>query len=235
MGLYEEFQNILAWGDIEAKGRVKARRVSADIFEHFNIIRFGDVPGGNYSEFEANGVLAMYGTARVWDDILIPAMILRAGAPAPDIIPVLPAPSNVRGWGFDGGVTTEMLEGGQEMTHDYVQGTDIVPHVHWSPTDNGGGNVKWQLEISWTNDGAVSLAPTTISSVQATGGAAWRHNRADFPALAGAGKLIGSYLDFRLFRDPTDAQDTYGSDAWLRGIGFHYQKDTVGSRQVIIK
>jgi hypothetical protein len=40
---------------------------------------------------------------------------------------------------------------------------------------------------------------------------------------------------FRLFRDPADVADTYGFDAVLLDVGLHYEKDTVGSRQVTTK
>jgi hypothetical protein len=39
----------------------------------------------------------------------------------------------------------------------------------------------------------------------------------------------------RIYRTPTDAQDTYTSDAGLLTLGIHYQKDSFGSRQEFIK
>ena len=46
---------------------------------------------------------------------------------------------------------------------------------------------------------------------------------------------INSQLVIQLFRDPGDAQDTYGSDAALIALGIHYKKNTVGSRNITTK
>lgn len=51
----------------------------------------------------------------------------------------------------------------------------------------------------------------------------------------GAGKTIGSRFVFNLFRDPADAQDTYGADVAITDVGTHYEIDSIGSRQMLIK
>jgi hypothetical protein len=59
--------------------------------------------------------------------------------------------------------------------------------------------------------------------------------KVDFPVIDGTNFTIGDQCVFRLFRDPKDAQDTYGSDAGIFTAEFHYEIDSIGSRQMLIK
>ena len=111
----------------------------------------------------------------------------------------------------------------------------MFAHVHWMPTDADAGNVKWQLEYSWQNADGTFAAPTTISIVDATDTTAWKHHIAVFPVIGGSGINVNNAIVFRLFRDPGDGDDTYGSDAALIQIGIHYEANTMGSRQLTSK
>lgn len=166
-----------------------------------------------------------------WNDINFPGANLGAGASAPDLVTLFGA-GNVLGRAFDGNATTEQLYSSDELLHGYVEGSNIYFHIHWMPTTAEAGNVKWQLEYSWVNAGAVAAAPTTISATVAAAGAAWTHQMTTFTAINGEGKKIGSQFAFRLFRNPSDAADTYEADAALLSCGIHYQVDATGSREV---
>ena len=170
----------------------------------------------------------------LWNDINMPASALRLGATAPDAIGILGA-GGIEALGFDGNATTESVNGAAEILHGYLEGSDIYFHVHWMPTTTGAGNVKWQLEYSWSNGGGTFANPTIIPIVEAAGGTAWVHKRGDLPAISGTGKAINSAVVFRLFRDPTDGEDTYADDAALIQVGIHYQIDVYGSRSVGVK
>ena len=165
----------------------------------------------------------------LWNDINMPASALRLGASAPDAIGILGS-GGIEALGFDGNATTESVNGAAEILHGYLEGSDIEFHVHWMPTTANAGNVKWQLEYSWVSKDGVFANPTTLSIVQAAGGTVWSHNRADFVFISGVGKTINSAVVFRLFRDPTDGDDTYSNDASLIQVGINYQIDVYGSR-----
>jgi hypothetical protein len=117
-----------------------------------------------------------------------------------------------------------------------MQNMAIHPHVHWTPVDANAGNVLWQLEYSWATTDYAFGAAAIIETVQAAGGVAWRHNRADFAFIQPPVPAnISSMLVMRLFRDPTDPQDTYGSDAALLEFDFHIRENTRGSNTEFIK
>jgi hypothetical protein len=167
----------------------------------------------------------------VWDDLRIPGTSVRLGASAPDLVAFLGAGGLLLP-AFDGGATLEQVYFTIQMPHGYKLGTDITPHVHWTPTTAGAGNVKWNLEYSWSDTGATFPAATTIAVTDAAGGTAWEHTKSFFPAIDGSGiTKVSSMLVCRLFRDPSDGADTYGADASFSEFDFHYQIDTIGSQQ----
>lgn len=193
------------------------------------INKFGIPP--NYSEFEASGFLAAYGSARGWIDYNFGIGALSRGAAAPDLVNL--ASSNIEVLGFNGVNVTEQVSTTIEMNHNWVNESIIYPHVHWMPTTTGLGNVNWQLEYIATNRN-VAGASVTINVIQATGGVAWNENFASLPAIDMTGFTVGTQLFFRLFRDPTD-DDTYEADAVLATFGVHVLLNTIGSREMLIK
>jgi hypothetical protein len=166
-----------------------------------------------------------------WRDNNFAAVSLGVGVTPPDQIPLNGGTVQVRA--FDGAAITEQLFFATEYNHEAKEDSDIQFHVHWSPTTAAAGDVKWQLTYHWVNiDGAFG-AETTISVTQAAGGVAWKANKISFPTVDGTGMQIGSQIIGRLFRDPTDAADTYGDDAAITGtFGIHYLVDTDGSRAI---
>lgn len=123
----------------------------------------------------------------------------------------------------------------REIQHDYKEGTDITPHIHWYPTTTDAGNVVWQLEYLIVRGGVIVGGSTTITVTQAAGGTAWLQKRADWTAIDGADLKIGDQIHFRLFRDYTHESDTYEFDAAVATFGFHYQVDSLGSASIVTK
>lgn len=189
----------------------------------------------DYSIFEADGTLAFEGAATVWNDMRVPGTSARLGSSAPAVAAFLGAGGlyvlQFNGTGVANDIYFEI-----QMSHEYKEGTNILPHVHWTPTDTNTGNVVWYLEYSWANIGATFGASTTITSTpEAAGGTAWVHKVANFAAITGTGKTISSMLVCRLYRDPADVNDTYAHPAAFLEFDLHFEIDTVGSRQTTVK
>jgi hypothetical protein len=122
-----------------------------------------------------------------------------------------------------------------QMPHDYAEGTDIVPHVHWTPADAVGGNVRWLLTYSWANDNTQFPAESTIYTVGAAGVTIDQHLKTRFETVSGAGKKISSMLLCKLQRNSSNVLDTYGNAAYLLEFDIHYQKDDIGSKTELVK
>lgn len=196
--------------------------------------KFGNVAGGNYSEFEPNtGFLMGYGSGMAWDDLRIPGMAVGTGASAPDQITLVGG--GLRGFGFDGGVTSEQVFFEVQVPHHWKMGSNISPHVHWTPTTTATGSVAWYLEYTWSQINRTFDAATTISGVtELTTNSQWKHILTELPLISGSSiSGVSSMLICRLYRDP--GTDTYANDAGFLEFDFHYQIDSRGSRFEYIK
>ena len=188
----------------------------------------------DYTEIEADGTIKAVGGATTFNDINISGLALGTGPAAPAIIAI--NSTGILTYAFIGtGVLADELHGSLEALHDYLEGSDIVPHVHWCPTTADAGNVKWQIEYIWISRTGTITTSTTIAVTTAAGGTAWALKRSDFPTVDGTSRNIGDRFMFRIFRDPADAADTYGFDAAILDVGIHYEKDTMGSRGITTK
>jgi len=199
-------------------------------------VLIGDGGETNYSEFETDGTLKFNGAATVWNDANVGAMALT--------VPVASQPDEdnfMDGGGGDTGITTwayavgEKSSGAIEFPHDYKEGSDIIPHVHWqgivAPT--GTDKVKWQLTYTVgqqdiTLDAATSIVIETDFDTQ------YEFILSNFPTITGTNFNIGDQFLFTIERIATSA-DAYAGDVLIATVGFHYECDTVGSRQTIIK
>lgn len=186
------------------------------------------------TEIEEDGTIKLNGAATTWNDLNKSLLPLSTGANVPPIIAVNGA-AYLKVRAFNGNATVHELGEGCEILHDYKEGTDIQPHLHWAATTAAAGNVKWQLAYMWVDRDGVFENETIISVTVAASGIAWTEQRTNFPAISGTGKHIGSRFQFVLFRDPADAADTYADPAAAFDFGLHYERDTLGSRQITAK
>jgi hypothetical protein len=187
-----------------------------------------------------NGILAVYVGEfelydTVWDDLRVSGNSFDKNVNAPSLL-AFGASGGLLAYQFTGtGVTVNQVYFALQIPHSYKLGTNLCPHVHWTPTTTDAGNVVWQLEYAWQDLGAVFSPVTPIEIVDATSGVAWKHQLAEFPEISGAGAQLSSMLICRLFRDPAHASDTYEHDAALLEFDIHFQANTLGSREEYVK
>ena len=129
-----------------------------------------------------------------------------------------------------------------QMPHDWLEGSDIYPHVHWAKTDGGDtGDVRWGLYVKHSAIGGVMDASSTTYFVDDVvvstpdDGTTERHLISAFGPIDMSGKTISHMLVCTLARLGYHANDTYDADARLLEIDFHYQRDSFGSSQEFIK
>lgn len=203
----------------------------------------------DHTKFESDGTIVMEGAATVWDDFLVnPDATSRGG-------------SNVPVWGGSGatafkkngssqGVFLWMFSASTEqevyftvqLPHKYKVGTDLYPHVHWTtatgtPTRT---NVAWGLEYT-----VVKIGGTYPNTIIATGNSViggiptitgvGQHLITSLPVISGSGIDISTIIVCRLFRNVTDANDTFANEVGLLSMDFHYEIDTEGSRSEFTK
>jgi len=132
---------------------------------------------------------------------------------------------------------TNVLYFTAQLPHTYKEGTNLEFHIHITYPDTGAGNSVWYFTYSWANiDGAFPGASNSGNIVVPT------HSTADFHDMAqivttinGAGKTVSSILLCSISRIGGDGSDDYDNVVYLVAGDFHYQKDTWGSRQQLVK
>lgn len=123
-----------------------------------------------------------------------------------------------------------------QMPHGWREGTEVYPHVHWlNKTAGGAGElIRWGLEYSVTAIGAAFPATTTIYGTTIEGGGLITtvdsHLITSFAPIAMTGNRISTVIVCRMFRNSSDAADTYTGTAGLLYIDWHYQTGRPGSR-----
>lgn len=198
--------------------------------------RFGDHTT-NYILFESDGTLTMVGNSTVFKDLYPSSVTIGSGGTAPSFTSYN---GNLYAYEFEGiGVTVKQLNVGFQINHEYKEGSDIVPHLHlFIPDDVTGGNIKFYCEYTWANVDQTGTITTTIVSGTITRAAnAGINNNAklSFGTITGTGKTISSVFMCRIYRDPADVADTFGSSVWLKSADIHYEMDTLGSRTITSK
>ena len=197
----------------------------------------GDIKIGgtsNYVEIQEDGSLVLVGEATVYDDLTVPVTTSKKGhLDPPSDLDWL---GNLVVYGFDK-TDDESILFVVQLPHKYVQGTDILPHVHWFPTDGGGGDVVWSLEYTWASFDNVFPTPLTISYTASAGTTANKHLIASLPPITPLATQggISSMLICRLYRDANNNDDDYDAEAGLLEFDFHYKINSMGSREPFIK
>lgn len=168
-----------------------------------------------------------------WKDYNVELAAIPGGAAAPSVVTI--AGGVNRYYALNGSGPAEYLTGKLEIDHDWAEGTDIIPHIHWLPTATGGtGNVKWNLSYSWTDLGQAEPPEVTLSVTQAAPSTIV-NSQAAFPAISGAGKKVGSQFCCTIWRNSGDAADTFSGAAAVKTFGVHAQINSFGSRSVTVK
>lgn len=129
-----------------------------------------------------------------------------------------------------------------QVPHAWLEGSAVHPHIHWTPSVNGGAGekVQWGLEYYVVDIGDV-LGNTTIIYAKQHDPAdaslvAKKHYLTEWAPIAMAGLTLSNCWRVRMFRNSSDAvNDTYTGDARMFSFDLHIQKDALGSRQETVK
>ena len=187
--------------------------------------------GTNYTEFESTGFAKAVGDACAYDDIVIRAINLRAGATPPAYNTFQ---DSIQGVAFEN-LASDIVYGSFEIPHTYNEGSDLEVHLHWSPSSTNTGRCDWVMKYTYANMNGVFGAEETLTFQQEGSGVVNKNQYVSANVfIDGTAKAlkIGAVFLFALSRPTGDA---FTGDAFLHEVGVHYQRDTLGSRQMAIK
>lgn len=196
----------------------------------------------NFTEFEVDGTMEFHGDATVFDDLVVAFSTGKTASNPPTFAQFIDDGSGSVGvfaYRFDDEAANNEAQVffTIQMPHSWIEGTEVYPHIHWAPEDNAVGVVVWGLEYSWVEyDAATPLAFPSTSIVTATSGSlgndANKHMITSFGSITPSNSQdnISSILVVRLFRNSSNASDTYTGGAFGLSFDLHIEKNTTGSR-----
>jgi hypothetical protein len=122
----------------------------------------------------------------------------------------------------------------QQLTHRYAEGTVLVPHIHWKPTNSATYTGTWTMVFnSHLNIATGTPADTPITATVAFNSAmtSGQIQTADFNAvLTGIGRRVSSCATVQL-----SLALTSGAGCALCGFDAHVEVDSRGSRNILSK
>lgn len=184
----------------------------------------------NNTTIEADGTLLFNGDATVWRDENFSGAVSAIGPNAPSLVSW--DTSSILIPSFPHNLTKE-LNLLREIDHAAKQGADIVVHMHLFPSDTNLGTAKFFCEYYIKNDGQPAVTGT-LNATKDMSGIAWEELRLDLGTISSALLNQGTQIGLRLYRLSTDP-GTYTHPVAVSTWGYHYQLDTVGSRQITAK
>lgn len=132
------------------------------------------------------------------------------------------------------------------MPHDYLMGSTIYIHAHWSHTSTlvTGGSVTWGFELMYAkghNQGAFA-DPITVSVAQNASTTQYQHMIAEGSASTPGGSLVTLDTDLlevdgiiqcRIFLDSNDITVSGGGipEPYVHTVDIHYQSTGVPTKQ----
>jgi len=182
--------------------------------------------------FEADGTAVFNGAATVWKDVMFPmAPPKTTGAGNPTLVTYN---GNLRGYAF--AVNDVHDFDPQEQEHDSKVGSTATFHIHWLSRSNDASDrtVGWELEYD-VEPGSGALPATVTASIEAVIPAnsdvntVQRTDITTFTVVAIA-RLVGARI-----KRVASTGTAPSVDPVLRALHFHYELDTVGSRQILTK
>jgi len=170
-----------------------------------------------------------------WDDLRFPATGLNPPGAVSD-----PDVDTTDGTLLFDKASTETIVGIAQVPHAWKVGTNLRPHIHWTPTDDTAGDVVWKLEYKVAPIGddvpAAYTAATTTATIAADSDTLHiltEFDDIDMSEVTG----LSCIILWKLSRigGSTDPADDYDNDAKLLELDFHYQIDSVGSDTEYVK
>lgn len=212
--------------------------------DDFSIYYDGTDANIKTDEVAASDLLLTCGTAKtlelqtvVWDDLRTPinSSVKVAGKQPTETV-------------YRGGIvysfskiTDNQIAFNVQLPHTYKLGSDIEFHIHYAiPTSGVGGgaeNIKWDFTHAWADIGDAIPAETTVNTtLDMQNQSANTHYLGEIiGTIDGSGiSGVSSMIICGLTRDVSVA-DNYDDVVYILELDFHYQINTIGSRQEAVK
>lgn len=141
-------------------------------------------------------------------------------------------------WNFEDqalALNEQYLFGGFEMPHGWKIGTSISCHIHAHPLTTSVGDYNFELSYSTININAVETSPIATTLIQTTEGISGKVYLTQFPDINMVGKTLSNTTEFRLKRLSSSTSDTFTGGVAVDSFGCHFEADSLGSKEKLVK
>jgi hypothetical protein len=183
-------------------------------YSSYTQLYLGDVAGGNYTYFDITGHQIMTGNARPWRDETTDALSFQqsgAGVSRNNAEGTVDFVYNAT-YNSNFALADSMFLNLQ-LNHDRDETSLIYPHIHWFQAKDYSPN--FLLEYRWQVDGGVKITDWTklkcnLLAHPYTVGTTIHQISYSLPITPPASSTISDGLQFRIFRDTTNASNEFG-------------------------
>jgi len=197
-----------------------------------------------YLKLTSDESLELLNEATVWDDIRCPAGSAGPAGTNPPYNVFLTNGAGsvgVRAFEFGNPGVEDDLYWDVQFPHGLKIGTALVPslaypHIHWSPSTAGAGNVGWGIELTEANLGEtfpLTVLPAPVAT--ATAGIAFHHQISSFGPISKADRYISCMMKARTYRTDAGGIDTYAATVFVHEFDVHFEMDTIASKERFVK
>lgn len=207
--------------------------------DRYGTINLGEPP--NYLEVAAGGKVTAKGTATWFDDVRVEPTARGTGTKSPTYTNYAAggSASGLYLYVFDNAlaVAEKELNFKLQMPHGKLLNSLIHLHIHWVALTTGaaGEKVRWGLEYTKANPngvfgavGAIVYATDPVNPPSTTP-TAHTHYITEFPDIDMSGDALSTILLCRVFRNSSNAADTFAGSAGLLYIDCHVEFERWGS------
>lgn len=113
-----------------------------------------------------------------------------------------------------------------QMPHGRLDESPLQHHIHWSPSDNSSGSVKWCFEYTCANIGEVFNYTKLNCVIDSTEGEYSHQMTPEFTQFNNFG--ISAMCIIRIYRDAVSTEDNYTADALLLEYDVNYRPYSLG-------
>lgn len=197
-------------------------------------LKSGNIAGGNYSEFEADGTLKANGDATTWLDIDFPIIVRTTGVGIPSLT-TINGNITMPQWAVNDYNVCES----QEFVHQWKEGSTCYWHIHYTTNglDATDRYVQFELEYGYVTPNGTWTFPAVLN----TGDILIPANTPDKTMfIMPLGNFtpstikIGGHCVARLKRVAASGTAPSGNP-WIPMLQLHIECDTIGSRAMTTK
>ena len=129
-----------------------------------------------------------------------------------------------------------------QLPHSYKEGTDLKPHLHWTPGDRGseenGNTVTWMIDYTIANPDGTFVQSATVDLSDTVSGTDHEHEFTPSGTISGTGVDVSAILYIKLYRSATGdtwSTDTVGNRPMILEFDIHFEVDGHGSDEELTK